>query len=299
MSTKEKTDEERIYMKEKPDVIYIPIDRIHTFEGHPYKVEDNADMAELTDSIRKNGVLSPVILRPLDNKPGEYEAISGHRRLFAAKKAGLETVPAFVYELDRDMAIIAMVDSNLHRDRLLPSEKAFAYKMKLDALKHRGEKGGQNVHAAGRKTRDVIAEDAPDSGRHIQRYIRLTYLVPDLLNLVDNERVAMSPAVSLSYLTDEEQGWVLDEMGKFDCSPSASQANTLKQKSLDCTLTRDFVEGLLCQEKANQKECLRIPTERLQGKLPEELSEKQKEDFVVKACEFYRLYLQKHKQHSL
>ena len=277
-------------------IMHIPISKIHTFEGHPYKVIDNAEMGALAESIRSKGVLSPLIVRPLEDKPGEYEAISGHRRLFAAEKAELETVPALVYEIDRDEAAIMMVDSNLHREHMLPSEKAFAYRMKLEAIKHQGKQlDSSSRHDVGKsESASMINDD--ESGRQVQRYIRLTYLVPELLNLVDEGRVAITPAVHLSYLTDEEQNWLLDEMSRSDCTPSVSQACTLKQKSMDETLSRDFVAGLMCQEKGNQREYIRIPRERFNGIIPDNYTAKQCEDFIVRACDSY--YSIQKKQHG-
>lgn len=282
-----------------PKVRIIPINKIHPFVGHPYKVLDNEEMAALAESIRTQGVLLPLIVRPLENTADEYEAISGHRRLFASEKAGLETVPAFVYEMNRDQAAVVVVDSNLHRDHLLPSEKAFAYKLKLEAIKHQGKRvDDTSRQVVGRlESADEVSDE--DSGRQVQRYIRLTYLVPEMLDLVDEGRIALTPAVHLSYLTDEEQRWVLNEMARNDCTPSVSQALCLKRRSMEETLSKDFVEGLMCQEKANQRENIRIPMERLKGKIPEACSTQQREDFIVKACDYYRNHLKKQRDTSL
>ena len=267
------------------DVRLLLIDRIQPFEGHPYRVEDNEDMMMLSRSIKAQGVISPILVRPLAN--GRYELISGHRRLRASQLAGLSVIPAFVREMDRDSAVIALVDSNYHREHLLPSEKAFAYKMKLEAIKHQGK----HLEHADRSSADLVSAD--DNGRQVQRIIHLTYLVPELLRLVDESIVAFTPAVNLSYLTDEEQYWVLDEMIKSDCSPSVSQSMTLKKKSIEETLSREFVTELLHQEKANQREVLRIPLNRLQNSIPSTYTPKQAEEYIVKACEFYRKHLQK------
>ena len=257
---------------------HLPISKLHPFEGHPFKVTDNEEMDRLTWSILTQGLLTPLVVRPLEN--GEYEVISGHRRLHACKKAGIETVPALIYTIDRDAAAIALVDSNLHREKLLPSEKAFAYKMKMDAIKHQGVTSGQVVQ---KWSRDEIADN--ESGRQVQRYIRLTHLLPELLEKVDEEKIAFTPAVHLSYLSPAEQGWVLDEMERNDCTPSVGQAYHLKEHSMAGTLTRDFVAGLMSQEKANQKERLKIPMERIRKYFPRHYTTAQMEDAIVKMCE--------------
>ena len=257
---------------------HLPISKLHPFEGHPFKVTDNEEMDQLTWSILTQGLLTPLVVRPLDN--GEYEVISGHRRLYACKKAGIEMVPALIYTIDRDAAAIALVDSNLHRESILPSEKAFAYKMKMDAIKHQGITSGQVVQ---KWSRDEIAEN--ESGRQVQRYIRLTHLLPELLEKVDEGKIAFTPAVHLSYLSPAEQGWVLDEMERNDCTPSVGQAYHLKEHSMAGTLTKDFVAGLMSQEKANQKERLKIPMERIRKYFPRHYTTAQMEDAIVKMCE--------------
>ena len=257
---------------------YLPISKLHPFEGHPFKVTDNEEMDQLVWSILTQGLLTPLVVRPLEN--GEYEVISGHRRLHACKKAGIDTVPALIYTIDRDAAAIALVDSNLHRESILPSEKAFAYKMKMDAIKHQGVTSGQLVQ---KWSRDEIAEN--ESGRQVQRYIRLTHLLPELLKKVDEGKIAFTPAVHLSYLSPAEQGWVLDEMERNDCTPSVGQAYHLKEHSMAGTLTRDFVAGLMSQEKANQKERLKIPMERIRKYFPKHYTTAQMEDAIVKMCE--------------
>ena len=257
---------------------HLAVDKLRPFEGHPFKVVDNEEMDQLTWSILTQGLLTPLVVRPLDN--GDYEVISGHRRLHACKKAGIETVPALIYAIDRDAAAIALVDSNLHRESILPSEKAFAYKMKMDAIKHQGVTSGQVVQ---KWSRDEIAEN--ESGRQVQRYIRLTHLLPELLEKVDEGKIAFTPAVHLSYLSPAEQGWVLDEMERNDCTPSVGQAYHLKEHSIAGTLTRDFVAGLMSQEKANQKERLKIPMERIRKYFPKHYTTAQMEDAIVKMCE--------------
>ena len=257
---------------------YLAVDKLRPFDEHPFKVVDNEEMDQLTWSILTQGLLTPLVVRPLEN--GEYEVISGHRRLHACKKAGIETVPALIYAIDRDAAAIALVDSNLHREKILPSEKAFAYKMKMDAIKHQGVTSGQVVQ---KWSRDEIAEN--ESGRQVQRYIRLTHLLPELLEKVDEGKIAFTPAVHLSYLSPVEQGWVLDEMERNDCTPSVGQAYHLKEQSMAGTLTRDFVAGLMSQVKANQKERLKIPMERIRKYFPRHYTTAQMEDAIVKMCE--------------
>ena len=202
----------------------LPVEKLRPFEGHPFQVKDDGEMDQLVWSILTQGLLTPISVRPIEN--GEYEVISGHRRLHACKKAGIETVPALIYSLDRDAATIAMVDSNLHREKILPSEKAFAYKMKFDAMNHQGRTSGQ----VGQKwTRDQISEG--ESGRQVQRYIRLTELIPDILRIVDDGKIALTPAVELSFLTKQEQRDLLETMESEDCTPSLSQAIQLKKMS--------------------------------------------------------------------
>ena len=265
-------------MKKETRAEHLAVDKLRPFDGHPFKVVDNEEMDQLTWSILTQGLLTPLVVRPLDN--GEYEVISGHRRLHACKKAGIETVPALIYAIDRDAAAIALVDSNLHRESILPSEKAFAYKMKMDAIKHQGITSGQVVQ---KWSRDEIAEN--ESGRQVQRYIRLTHLLPELLVKVDEGKIAFTPAVHLSYLSPAEQGWVLDEMERNDCTPSVGQAYHLKEHSMAGTLTKDFVAGLMSQEEANQKERLKIPMERIRKYFPKHYTTAQMEDAIVKMCE--------------
>ena len=264
---------------------YLPIEKLRPFEGHPFKVTDNEEMDQLTWSILTQGLLTPLVVRPLGN--GEYEVISGHRRLHACKKAGIETVPALIYAIDRDAAAIALVDSNLHREKVLPSEKAFAYKMKMDALSRQGKRTDLTLSQNATKL-DTAAEIGKAQGESRDmafRCIRLTHLIPELLQKVDEGKIAFTPAVHLSYLSPEEQGWVLDEMERNDCTPSVGQAYHLKEHSMAGTLTRDFVAGLMSQEKANQKERLKIPMERIRKYFPKHYTTAQMEDAIVKMCE--------------
>ena len=269
--------------KVPPKMVNLDISKLHPFEGHPYKVLDNEDMEALVESIRTQGVLTPLCVRQMEDHA--YEIISGHRRLHACKKAGIGTVPALIYSLDRNAAAIALVDSNMHREHILPSEKAFAYKLKMDALSRQGQRTDLTSRQVVGKleTADMIAEN--ESGRQVQRYIRLTHLLPELLEKVDEGKIAFTPAVHLSYLSPAEQGWVLDEMERNDCTPSVGQAYHLKEHSMAGTLTRDFVAGLMSQEKANQKERLKIPMERIRKYFPKHYTTAQMEDAIVKMCE--------------
>ena len=271
--------------KVPPKTVNLDISKLHPFEGHPYKVLDDEDMEALVESIRTQGVLTPLCVRQMEDDA--YEIISGHRRLHACKKAGITTVPALIYSLERNAAAIALVDSNLHREKILPSEKAFAYKLKLEAMNRQGQRtdltSTQDVSKF--RTNELVGEANGDSRETVRRYIRLTYLLPEILEKVDEGKVAFTPAVHLSYLSPAEQGWVLDEMERNDCTPSVGQAYHLKEHSMAGTLTRDFVAGLMSQEKANQKERLKIPMERIRKYFPKHYTTAQMEDAIVKMCE--------------
>lgn len=262
----------------------LKITSLHSFEGHPYKVQDNAEMDALVESIKKNGVLTPLIVHPVENSD-EYEVISGHRRLYAAQKAGLTELPVLIRALDRDSAAIAVVDSNLHREHILPSEKAFAYKLKMEALSHRGITCGQ----VGHKSRDDISDT--DSGRQVQRYIRLTYLIPELLEKMDKGEIALSVGVELSYLDESGQREVLEQCAINDCTPSYSQAWRMHKANREGLLTKDVIQFLMSEEKANQRETVKVPASRLREVLPKGLDAGKTEDFIIKACEYYRKYL--------
>ena len=236
-----------------PRAEFLPIDKLRPFENHPFRVKDDAEMEQLVFSVLTQGLLTPIVVRKTDTE--EYEVISGHRRLRACQKAGIETVPALIYSMDRDAAIIALVDSNLHREHLLPSEKAFAYRMKMEAMNHQGRTSGQ----LGQKwTRDSMANESDDSSRQIQRYIRLTYLIPEILQMVDEQKIALTPAVELSYLTESEQRDLLETMESEDCTPSLSQSQQLKKLSQSGVLNMDRILELMQQPKANQEEKLRF-----------------------------------------
>ncbi len=243
----------------------LPVSQLHTFEGHPYKVLDNEEMDSLVESIKEQGILSPLIVRPLEN--GEYEVISGHRRLHAAEKVGLTEVPALIYPLDRNEAILAVVDSNLHREHILPSEKAFAYKLKMEALKQQGKR---TLSQAATKT-DTAAEIGKETGEsrdQIFRYIRLTCLIPELLEMVDKGKIAFSPAVELSYLSEKEQRELLDTMQCEDCTPSLSQAQQLKKASQKAGLSADYIFAMLSEPKPNQREKITFKVDELRSFFP-------------------------------
>ena len=262
--------------------VNIPVSKIHPFEGHPYKVLDNEEMNNLIESIQQKGVISPVVVRPIENAKDEYEVISGHRRMRASQKAGLETVPAFIYAVTRDEAAIMLVDSNLHREHILPSEKAFAYKLKLEALSHQGQTSRQ----LGEKwSVTQVSESANESERQIHRYIRLTYLIPELLDLVDEERIAFTPAVELSYLNEVEQADLVEEIRVCDATPNLSQAQRLRAISREEGLTPEHIGEILAEEKANQREKIKIPAERIRRFFPKSYTTEQIEEAIVKLCE--------------
>ena len=270
----------------------IPIEKLRPFENHPYKVQDNEEMDALAESIKAHGVVSPIIVRPLENTTDEYEIISGHRRVKASRKAGITEIPALIVSLDRDAAAIVLVDSNLHREHILPSEKAFAYKMKAEALSHQGWRSDLTSCQVGAKLRtdEQIAADANDSARQIQRYIRLTNLIPEILQYVDEGRISFTPAVELSYLNEQEQYDLLEQMELNDCTPSLSQACRFKKISQEEGLTPEVIATVMSEEKANQREMFKVPMERIRQYVPN-ANAKQAEDFVLKACEHYRKFL--------
>ena len=270
--------------------VNIPISKLRPFEGHPFKVKDDAEMNTLIESVQTQGILSPLIVRPIENTE-EYEVISGHRRLHAAVKAGIIEVPALIVSLDRDSAAIVLVDSNLHREHILPSEKAFAYKMKAEALAHKGYRTDlTSVQVAPKLATEQIAEDVGTSKDTIKRYIRLTNLIPEILQYVDDGRIAFTPAVELSYLNEQEQYDLLEQMELNDCTPSLSQACRFKKMSAEQGLTPEIIAAVMSEEKANQRETFKVPMERIRKYVPN-ANAKQAEDFVLKACEHYRKFL--------
>ena len=273
-------------------VVEIEISSIDDFPNHPFKVINNDDMKQMVESIKENGVLLPVIVRKKDND--RYEMISGHRRKFASKLAKLEKIPCIIKELTDEEATIIMVDSNMQREKILPSERAFAYKMKLEAIKHQGKKdktSAQDVQKS-KTSREIISDEEGKSRETIRRYIRLTELIPELLNLVDEETIAISPAVSLSYLKQEEQYMVLDWIEYNDATPSLSQALNLKKLSQEDNFTEESMESILDIQKPNQVEKVKINKERLRKVLPKNITEDQYESFIIRSVEFYNKYLQ-------
>lgn len=267
----------------------IAIEKLFPFEGHPFKVQDNEEMNALIESIQEQGILSPLIVRPKENTADEYEIVSGHRRLRAAVKAGIKEVPALIVPLDRDAAAIAVVDSNLHREHILPSEKAFAYKLKMEALSRQGKRTDLTSDQVGRKleTAEIIGQQADESKNQVRRYIRLTNLIPPILDMVDEGRIAFTPAVELSYLQPEEQTMLLSEMEYSDCTPNLSQAQRLKVLSIQGLFTKEQLSAIMSEEKANQKERVKIPVERIQKYFPKDYTTTQMEETIVKLCEAY------------
>ena len=261
--------------------VAIPVEKLRPFAGHPFKVKDDEEMNTLIESIQTQGVLSPLIVRLIENTE-EYEVISGHRRLHAAQKAGITEIPALIYALDRDAAAIAVVDSNLHREHISPSEKAFAYKLKYEALKHQGTSCQVGTKS---RTDEQIAENANDSARQIQRYIRLTYLIPEFLEKMDQGEIALSVGVELSFLDESSQREVLEQCAINDCTPSYSQAWRMHRADREGTLTKAVIQSIMSEEKANQKVRLKIPMERIRKYFPQSYTAAQIEDAVVKLCE--------------
>ena len=281
MSTEERLD------AKKPKVDELPLDELKPFKDHPFKVMEDEEMERLKESIRESGVLIPALARPTENG---YELISGHRRLAACRVLGLSTMPVIVRNLTDEEAIITMVDSNLQREHILPSEKAFAYKMKYDALKHQGT---SRQVGAKLRTDQEIANDASDSARQIQRYIRLTNLIPDILKLVDEGRIALTPAVELSYLNSHEQEVLNEIMSCDELTPSLSQAQRLRKLSEDYTLTDSGISQIMSEIKGNQKEYVRVPTDSIRKYFTRDTTVKQMEQTIVKAMEFYNKHLER------
>lgn len=261
----------------------IRTDKLRTFEGHPFQVLDDEDMNSLTESIKAQGIISPLIVRPIENTD-EYEVVSGHRRLHAAVKAGLTEVPALIYPFDRNEAMIAVVDSNLHRERILPSEKAFAYKMKMEAMKAQGKRTDLTLSQAATKsdTAAEIGKARNESRDQVFRYIRLTYLIPELLQKVDEGVIALSPAVELSYLSEEQQNILLDAISLNDCTPSHAQSIRMKKAAQQGTLSSDSIYEIMAEEKANQAERISFKVQDLRGFFPKNYTQKQMTDTILK-----------------
>ena len=270
--------------KNTVQAMQLPVDKLRPFEGHPFQVKDDAEMDQLVWSILTQGLLTPITVRPLENN--EYEVISGHRRLHACQKAGIETVPALIYTLDRDAAAIALVDSNLHREKIIPSEKAFAYKLKRDAMNHQGKTSPQ----VGEKllTVEKIGLDGGDSKNQVLRYIRLTELIPEILTMVDEGKIALTPAVELSYLTKQEQQDLLDTMECEDCTPSLSQAIQMKKMSQTGELTVERIFEILQEPKANQQEKISFKVDDLRKYFPKSYSAAKIQETILKLLSDYQ-----------
>ena len=275
----------------------ISINKLHEFKDHPYQVIDNDEMNRLIESVQQQGIMSPLIVRPLEGTKDEYEIISGHRRFRAAQKAGLAEVPAFIRPVSRDEAAVMLVDSNLHREHLLPSEKAFAYKLKADALNHQGQRIdltlGQTVPKSDdNRTTAIIGEQSGESYKTVQRYIRLTNLIPELLNLMDEGKIAFSVGVELSYLDEDLQYTLLNIIEQNDCTPSYSQAFRIHKAIRDGLISPKYIGHIMSEEKANQRETLKIPMDKVRKYAPK-ATDNQLEDFVLKACDYYQRYLKR------
>lgn len=286
-TTQEQRDEAK-----RDSVQDIPISQISDFPEHPFKVKQDEAMLEMAESVRQYGVLVPGLVRQLED--GSYQMVSGHRRKLASELAGRDTIPCIVRNLTDDEAVIIMVDSNLQRERVLPSEKAFAYKMKLDAMRRQaGRPSKENGVPLGHhfqqgKSREILADNSPDSNTQIQRYIRLTNLIPEILDMVDDGRIAFRPAVELSYLTEQEQSALYDTMGREDCTPSLAQAIKMKAFSRDGKLTDAVIRSIMAEEKSNQKEQFRIPKERISKYFKPGTPARTMEDTIIKALDYYR-----------
>ena len=267
----------------------IPIEKLHPFRDHPFKIQSGEEMDRMIESIRKVGAINPALARPLED--GGFELISGHRRLAACQVLGLKTMPVIVREMTDDEAVIAMVDANLQRETILPSEKAFAYRMKLEAIKHQGRSISRQL--VGKESADTLSND--ESGRQIQRYIRLTYLIPELLNKVDEGKIAFSPAVEISFLTEDEQRILLDAIELNDCTPSHAQSIRLKKLSQDCVLTKEQIYEIMSEEKPNQQEHLRFRREDFNGYFPKSYTEQQIKKDILKGLELLHRHRQRNK----
>ena len=264
----------------------IPINKLHPFKGHPYKVLDNEEMNELIGSIQDSGILTPLLVRPLEGTTDEYEVISGHRRLHAAQKAGLETVPAFIHAIDRDTASILLVDSNLHREHILPSEKAFAYKLKLEAIKHQGIASRQTVGKL--ESADIISDT--ESGRTVQRYIRLTHLILPLIDLMDQGRIAFSVGVELSYLPDEAQNHLAELIDRDEATPSYSQAVRMHRENGQGfeSISRERIDEIMAEEKPNQREQIRLRRDEFSKYFPADYGDKQIKADIIAGLDLLR-----------
>ncbi len=267
---------------------YLPVEKLRSFEGHPFQVIDNEEMDRLVWSIVTQGILTPLVVRPL--KDGNYEVISGHRRLYACQKAGIVTVPSLIYSLNRDEAAIALVDSNLHREHILPSEKAFAYKLKMDAMNRQGERTDLTSTQAVSKLRsnELIGQESGESREQVRRYIRLTELEPELLKMVDENKIALTPAVELSYLKSEEQQHLLETMNSEDCTPSLSQAAHMKKLSQAGLLSTNLIDHIMEEPKANQKEKISFKMEDIRKFFPRSYDAVKIQETIMKLLKEYQ-----------
>lgn len=282
-----------------PRIHDIPLDQIDDFPDHPFKVKLDEDMDQLVQSIKDRGIITPVTLRQKED--GRYEIVSGHRRKKACELAGMATVKAEIRDLTRDEAIILMVESNLQRSTILPSEKAFSYKMRLEAMKRQGERTDLTSRPVGEKLLSVnqLSNDATDSARQIHRYIRLTNLVPTLLDMVDEGKIALRPAVELSYLTEQEQTDLVETIAYEDATPSLAQAIKMRAFSKEGRLNADVILSIMCEKKPNQAEKISFKTDRLRQYLPKNITPKQTEEYVLKALEYYHRYQERNKKQNL
>ncbi len=276
-----------------PNIQDIPLELLDDFPNHPFKVRDDEDMLKLVESVSERGVLVPAIVRP--KADGRYELISGHRRKKASEYANKKTLRCIVSDMDDDAATIVMVDSNIQRTDIFPSEKAFAYKMKLDAMKHQGERTDLTSRPVGEKLLSIeeIAENSEDSARQIQRYIRLTYLVPELLEMVDEGKIKMRPAVEISYLDEDAQRDLVDAIDTEDCTPSHAQTIKMRKFFSEGKLNADVITSIMQEEKPNQREKIIIPNKAVEKYIPKSVPLEKRQDYVCKALEHYGKYLQK------
>ena len=284
-----------------PRIYDIPLSEIDDFPDHPFKVKLDEDMDQLVQSIKERGIITPVTLRPKED--GRYEIVSGHRRRKACELAGFDTVKAEVREMTRDEAIILMVESNLQRSAILPSEKAFSYKMRLEAMNRQGRRtdltcGPLGHKLDGVKSRDIIADGANESARQVSRYIRLTELIPELLDLVDEGRIAFRPAVELSYLQKEEQGALLEQISYADATPSLAQAIKLKRFSQDGKLNNEVIESIMSEEKPNQREKINIKYAEARRFIPASVPYEKTGEYILKALEYYHRYQERQKSRN-
>lgn len=282
-----------------PRVYQIPLSEIDDFPDHPFQVRLDEDMDQLVQSVKERGIITPITLRPKED--GRYEIVSGHRRRKACELAGIDRIPAEVKNLTRDEAIILMVESNLQRSVILPSEKAFSYRMRLEAMKRMpGRPAKENVSPVGTNLRsdEILAQQVGDSRNQINRYIRLTYLVPDLLTLVDEYKIALRPAVEISYLTEDEQAFLAEAIDYADATPSHAQAIKLRRFSEEGKLTEEVIEAIMSEEKPNQREKVTIRSDKLREWIPSYLSQKDTEDYILKALEYYHRYRQRMREQS-